>query len=348
VKELFQNFLNHIQRAQEKAIKQAEKIPPPIFHEFSYSAKPPKMIAIDGSNRWIWYNPDVNARIAIIRVAAVVYEYHPNSESLYKLVNHISKDIPVLITPTNDEMLNYDTEVKILHQEIKKALGKGPNARGILGQLRELEEYKLAEDMALEFSDSLIVMDGALTIVQVKQIEDAAKNLREACILNKNTLIGVSKRNTTRRLKSNLTDEALVKKLTQNDPRMLYTEIRDIPIGKQVYPSLGQTFLAKLHENPVKTFRVDIVPDKNTDISAIFSYLADYSMVDSFPGYPFPLVDAHNIAVLLRRVPEIYNHDLIEAGSNLGFNEEEIFQYLLSHENMERDPFHRHLDEVTR
>ena len=348
MKDQFQKFLKHIQRAQAKAIKQAEKIPPPIFHEFSYSTDPPRMIAIDGSNRWIWYNPDINARIAIIRVAAVVYEYHPKSEPLYELVDHTFRDIPVLITPTNDEMLNYDTEVKILHQEIKKALGKGPNARGILSQLRDLEEYRLAKKMASKYSDSLIVMDGALTYVQVKQIEDAAKDLRKTCEKNENTLIGVSKRNTTRRLKSNLTDEALVKKLSQNDPRMIFTEIRDVPVGKQVYPPLGQMFLAKLHEKPVKTFRVDIVPQKNTDIKTIFSYLANYSMVDTFPGYPFPLVDAHNIAALLRRVPELYNHAFIEAGVALGISEEEIFRFLLSHEYMERDPFHRHLDEVTR
>jgi hypothetical protein len=348
VKEQFAKFLNQIQRAQNRAIKQAEKNPPPTFYEFSYSDDPPKMVAIDGSNRWIWYNPDVNARIAIIRAAAVVYEYKSNFESKLKLIYHDFRDIPVLIAPNNAEMLNYDPEVKALHQEIKKALGRGPNARGILSQLRELEEYKLAEDLALKYDNSLIVMDGALTIIQVKQIEDAAKNLREACIDNKNTLIGVSKRNTTRRLKSNLTDEALVKRLTQNDPRMIYTEIRDIPKGKQVYPPLGLTFLAKLHTKPVKTFRVDIVPQNEEDIKTIFSYLADYSIVDSFPGYPFPLVDAHNIAALLRRVPDMYNHELVEAGANLGIGEEELFKYLLAHENMERDPFHRHLDDVTR
>ncbi len=329
-------------------MKQAEEMSPPIFHEFSYSNKPPKMIAIDGSNRWIWYNPDVNARIAIIRAAAVVYEYHFDSKPQLKLIDHKFRDTPVLIAPNNAEMLNYDLEIKKLHQEIKKALGRVPTARGILGQLRELEEYKLAEEMALEYFDSLVVMDGALTIIQVKQIEDAAKNLREACIDNRNTLIGVSKRNTTRRLKSNLTDEALIKRLTKNDPRMLYTEIRDVPKGKQVYPPLGQTFLAKLHEKPVKTFRIDIVPPKKETIKTIFSYLADYSMVDSFPGYPYPLVDAHSIAALLRRVPEMYNHELVETGAILRLSEEEIFQYLISHENMERDPFHRHLDEVTR
>ncbi|MFX0087686.1 MAG: DNA double-strand break repair nuclease NurA [Candidatus Hodarchaeota archaeon] len=344
----FEKFLNQIQKAENRAIKQAEKTRFPKFFEFSYSDDPPKMVAIDGSNRWIWYNTDMNARIAIIRASAVVYEYNSKYESKLNLVDHDFKDIPVLIAPNNADMLNYDPEVKSLHQDIKKALGRRPTARGILNQLRELEEYKFAEEMALKYDHSLIVMDGALTIIQVKQIEDAAKNLREACIDNQNTLIGVSKRNTTRRLRSNLTDEAVVKRLTQNDPRMVYTEVRDIPKGKQVYPPLGLTFLAKLHTKPVKTFRVDIVPQKEEKIRTIFSYLANYSIVDSFLGYPFPLVDAHNIAALLRRVPEMYNHELVDAGTGLGIEEEEIFKYLISHENIERDPFHRHLDEVTR
>ena len=343
----FQQFLKQIRIAQTQAIEQAEKHPSFSFQEFTYQEPPPRMVAIDGSNRWIWYNPDVNARIAIIRTVAVVYEYQAESKTL-KLLDHCHKDTPVLIAPNNLEMLNYDQEIKVLHQGIKKVLGRSPKAQGFLNQLRELEEYRLAERMALKFSNSLIVMDGALTIIQVKEIEDAARNLREACIENNNILIGVSKRNTTRRLGYNLTDEAVVKQMTINNPRMVYTEISDIPKGKQVFPPLGKTFLVKLHSKPVKSFRVDVVLQNNQEIEPILSHLAYYSMVDAFPGYPFPLVDAHNIAVLLRRVPDVYNHELVEAGIALGIGEEELFQYLLTHEKMERDPFHRHLDEVTR
>ena len=342
----FQQFLKQIQATQSQAIKEAEKNPSFSFREFTYQDIPPKMVAIDGSNRWIWYNPDVDARIAIIRAAVVVYEYAAQSNSLI-LVDQHHKDVPVLIAPNNLEMLNYDQEVKAFHQEIKNVLGIRPTAQGILSQLREFEEYKLAEDWALKYTDSLIVMDGALTIAQIKQIEDAAENLREACTENNNILIGVSKRNTTRRLSSNLTDEALVKRLTKNDSRMLYTEIREIPKGKQVYPPLGKTFLAKLHSKPIKSFRVDVVLQKQQKIETILSHLAYYSKVDSFPGYPFPLVDAHNIAALLRRVPDMYNHDLIEAATTLGI-EDELLQYLLTHEQLERDPFHRHLDDITR
>ncbi len=343
----FQQFLKQIRLVQAQAIKQAEKHPSFSFQEFSYQDDPPKMVAIDGSNRWIWFNPDVNARIAIIRTVAVVYEYKAQSKSL-KLLDHHHNDTTVLIAPNNLEMLNYDQEIKALHQEIKKVLGRRPTAQGILNQLRELEEYRLAEEMALKYTDSLIVMDGALTIIQVKQIENAARNLREACVDNNNTLIGVSKRNTTRRLGYNLTDEAVVKQVTINHPRMLYTEISDIPKGKQVFPSLGKTYIVKLHSKPVKSFRIDAVLQNNQQIETILSHLAYYSMADAFPGYPFPLVDAHNIAVLLRRVPDMYNHELVEAGMDLGIGEEDILKNLLTHEKMERDPFHRYLDEVTR
>ncbi|UCG03236.1 MAG: DNA double-strand break repair nuclease NurA [Candidatus Heimdallarchaeota archaeon] len=346
MRKYFRQFLKQIQATQKQAIREAEKNPSFSFQEFTYQDIPPKMVAIDGSNRWIWYNPDVDARIAIIRAAVVVYEYNAESNSL-KLVDQDNRDVPVLITPNNLEMLNYDQEVKTLHQEIKNVLGRRPTAQGILSHLRELEEYKLAEEWALDYSDTMIVMDGALTIAQIKPIEDAAGNLREACVENNNILIGVSKRNTTRRLSSDLTDEALVKRLTKDDPRMLYTEIREIPKGKQVYPPLGKTFLAKLHSKPIKSFRVDVVLQKQQKIETILSHLAYYSKVDSFPGYPFPLVDAHNIAALLRRVPDMYNHDLIEVATTLGI-EDELLQYLLTHERLERDPFHRHLDDITR
>ncbi|MFX0122425.1 MAG: DNA double-strand break repair nuclease NurA [Candidatus Hodarchaeota archaeon] len=346
MKKHFRQFLKQIQVTQRQAIKKAEKDSSFSFREFTYQDIPPKMVAIDGSNRWIWYNPDVDARIAIIRAAVVVYEYHAESDSL-RLVAQDNRDVPVLIAPNNLEILNYDQEVKALHQEIKNVLGRRPTAQGILSHLREFEEYKLAEEWALEYSDAMIVLDGALTIAQIKPIEDAAGNLREACVENNNILIGVSKRNTTRRLSSDLTDEALVKRLTKNDRRMLYTEIREIPKGKQVYPPLGKTFLAKLHSKPIKSFRVDVVLQKHQKIDTILSHVAYYSKVDSIPGYPFPLVDAHNIAALLRRVPDMYNHDLIEAATTLGI-EDELLQYLLTHEKLERDPFHRHLDDITR
>ncbi|MFW9780470.1 MAG: hypothetical protein ACFFE8_16635, partial [Candidatus Heimdallarchaeota archaeon] len=75
---------------------------------------------------------------------------------------------------------------------------------------------------------------------------------------------------------------------------------------------------------------------------------AYYSKVDSIPGYPFPLVDAHNIATLLRRVPEMYNDELVEVGFQLGVDEETLFKNLITYENMTIDPFHRHLDTITR
>jgi hypothetical protein len=347
VKKSFQQFLKQIQLTERQALTQAKKNPLISFKEYTYQGAPPKMIAIDGSNRWIWYNPDVNARIAIIRVAAVVYDYDIDSNAL-KLVSQFHEDTSVLIAPDNLEILNYDQDAKALHLEIKKALGRRPTAQRILSHLRELEEYKQAESLALEHSESLVVLDGALTFVQVKQIEDAAKNLLEACIDNNNTLIGVSKRNTTRRLNSQLTDEAVIKQLTKNDPRMLYTEIKEVPKGKQVYPPLGQTFLVKLHSKPIKAFRIDVVINKKQPIESILSHLAYFSRVNTCPGYPFPLVDAHNIAALLRRVPDMYNHELVEAGTELGIGEEKLIQNMLTHENMEGDPFHRHLDEITR
>jgi len=43
----------------------------------------------------------------------------------------------------------------------------------------------------------------------------------------------------------------------------------------------------------------------------------------------------------------MYNHELVEAATTLGI-EDELLQYLIIHERIERDPFHRHLDDITR
>jgi len=350
VKHKFHQYLKQIQRVQTRAVKKLEKNPPIKLEVFNYLTEPPKMIAIDGSNRWIWNNPDVNARIAIVRVAHVVYEYIDDSNSHLNLITQDCTDFAELVAPDNPEIHNYDQSIKKLHEGLNQVLGvktKKPEPRSILGLLRSLREFETADDLAWKNHNSIIVMDGALTYVQIQEFEQVINSLKDACKKNNNVLVGVSKRNTTRRLGLPITDETALREMTQNNNNMIYAEVPFVPEKKQVFPPLGKTFLAKLHPTPVKTFRVDVYNQTNISYEEIFSHLAYYSKVDTIPGYPFPLVDAHNIAVLLRRIPDMYNHELVEEGLKMGIDEETLFQYLLMSEKMERDPFHRYLDDIT-
>ena len=348
MKKDFVTFLKQIKNTQNRAIRQAEKAGLDGLKDFDYLDTPPRMIAIDGSNRWIWNNPDINARIAILRTAYVVYEYQKSFSPQIRLINQNSKDETKLVAPGSPEIHNYDQETQKLHTELKGIISPRSSMEQTVSILRSLQEFQMAEKLADEYSNSLIVMDGALTYVQIKKFENTISNISRSCRTNNNILIGVSKRNTTRRLKSELTDEAIMREIAKNENKMVYMEIPGIDKSKQKFPTLGTTFLAKLHATPVKTFRVDVVLPPDQKIETIMSHLAYYSQVDSFPGYPFPLVDAHTIAAILRRVPDMYNHDLIEAGLSVGLSEEDLFKYMISHENLEKDPFHRHLDEVTR
>jgi hypothetical protein len=348
VKQSFEQYLKIIKKTQKRAIQQAKKFSEIKLRGFGYQDLPPTMIAIDGSNRWIWNNPDINARIAIIRTAYVKYEYNQQISSKIQLLAQDSRDDAILIAPSNTEILSYDIESQELHTGIQKIIGRKNPMIETLSLLRSLFEFKLAEDLALEHANSLIVMDGALTYVQLKEFELTIENIRKACKQNNNLLIGVSKRNTTRRLRSEMVDESFMREMASNSVGMVYTELPPVREPRQKFPPLGRTFLVKLHSNPIKTFRVDIDIVDNIDPEPILSHLAYYSQVDSYLGYPFPLVDAHTVAVLLRRVPDMYNHELIEAGLELGFSEEEILDYMITHENLEHDPFHRYLDETTR
>jgi hypothetical protein len=348
VKKSFQNFLKQIQKTQRRAIKQVEGEQFVKLQEFDYKENPPKMIAIDGSNRWIWNNPDINARIAIIRTANVVYEFKKESTPPIHILTQGSTDEAVLIAPDTPNIHTYNQEVQRLHIEIQRIIGRKNPINETLSLLRSLYEFRMAENLACENSDSMIVMDGALTYVQIKDFEDTVRNILKACKKNNNILVGVSKRNITRWLGSELTDEAVMREIARNDHKMMYMEIPTIPKSQQKFPSIGMTFLAKLHAKPVKTFRVDIFNPLNISIETVMSHLAYYSQINTFPGYPFPLVDAHTIAALLRRVPDIYNHELIEAGVQLGFSEDELLKYMITNESIESDPFHRYLDEATR
>ncbi len=348
MKKSFETFLKQIKKTQTRAIRKAERVGLEELKEFDYREIPPRMIAIDGSNRWIWNNPDINARIAILRTAHVVYEYQKEPNPQLHLIAQDSKDETILVAPGSPDIHNYNQEIKKLNTELQKIISHRNSMEQTVSILRSLQEFQIAEELADTHSNSLIVMDGALTYVQVKEFENTIQNILRSCKLKNNILIGVSKRNTTRRLKSELTDEAIMREIAKNQNKMVYMEIPEIEKSQQKFPALGKTYLAKLHATPVKTFRVDVVLPSDQEIETVMSHLAYYSQVDSFPGYPFPLVDAHTIAALLRRVPDMYNHDLIEAGLSVGLSEEDIFKYMISHENLEKDPFHRHLDEVTR
>ncbi|MHA1933585.1 MAG: DNA double-strand break repair nuclease NurA [Promethearchaeota archaeon] len=334
--------------AQNRAIQQVEKVGLEGLKTFDYGEDPPRMIAIDGSNRWIWNNPDINARIAILRSAYVVYEYKRDSSPQIQLITQNSRDDTMPVAPGIPDIHEYNQELKKVVSEFRGIVSQRNPMEQTLSILRSLQEFQMTEELAKEYSDSLLVMDGALTYVQIKEFEDTVQNILRYCKSNNNILVGISKRNTTRRLKSELTDEAIMREIAKKQDKMVYMKIPGIEQSKQKFPTLGTTYLAKLHATPVKTFRVDVVLPSSQEIESLMSHLAYYSQVDSFPGYPFPLVDAHTIAVLLRRVPDMYNHDLIEAGLSIGLSEEEIFKYMISHENLEKDPFHRHLDEVTR
>lgn len=352
MKETFGQYLNQIQRVQRRTNLKIEKATFPDPQIFNYQDPPPPMIAIDGSNRWIWIDPDLNIRIAIIRTVAVKYEYLENLEQPLQLINQKCYDSAVLIAPDNIDIYSYDPDLKTLHTDIKSLLvgksGRAPKPQNILSLIRSLREFETALDMSQSNTDSLIVMDGALTYVPIKQFEGTIYSLRESCKQNKNSLIGVSKRNITRRFKQDITDEAVFHIRTKNIKGMSFVEIPPIPVQDLKFPTVGKTYLAKLHEKPSKSFRVDIdIPDSN-NVGQYFSHLAYYSKVAAIPGYPFPLVDAHNIAILLRRIPDMYNHELIEEGLKLGMDEEIILKNLIINERMELDPFHRHLDEITR
>jgi hypothetical protein len=318
VKSSFQHFLKLINKTQKRAEQRIAKLREEDIHIFDYQDDPPQIIAIDGSNRWIWNNPDLNARIALVRTAYVVYQYQSEIDPPLNLITQHSRDETCLIERERSLINTYDNELLTFSDEVQRIISRTNPLTETLSLMRSLLEFKMVEDLAQQFSDSLIVMDGALSYVQLKEFENTIVNIRKYCKANKNTLIGVSKRNITKRLKFELTDEAVLRIASKNRDEMLYLEFVDIDI------------------------------QENEPIEPILSHLAYYSKVNTFPGYPFPLVDAHSIAALLRRVPDMYNNDLIEAGLEEGYSEEEIFQYLITSENLEKDPFHRYLDDTTR
>jgi len=198
VKKSFHNFLKQIQNTQRRAIQQVDEKKIVQLQEFEYLDNPPKMIAIDGSNRWIWNNPSINARIAVIRTAYVTYDFKKGTTHPIQIIDQGSRDEAVLIAPDNPKIHTYDQDIQKLHSEIRGIIGRRNPINEILSLLRSLAEFKMTAKLADENTDSMIVMDGALTYVQIKEFENTIRNILRNCKKNRNILAGVSKRNTTR------------------------------------------------------------------------------------------------------------------------------------------------------
>jgi hypothetical protein len=216
---------------------------------------------------------------------------------------------------------------------------KAEAPKRMAGYARILREFQLANSIARNTKGSIILMDGTLTTPPIPSINRVAEETVKYCNENQNALVGVSKDSNANLFGSVATDEELLRTIDRRE--LLYVlppEPRRTSIGPR-----GDIFYVKLHADAPKWFRMDIV-SPNLESEELFGSVAQFARNQLCPGYPFPLAEAHTVAVELRKYPKLYDDLLFKTGQERGFSFDEIAWGRTNIEGRRIDAFHAYLD----
>jgi hypothetical protein len=305
--------------------------------------KPLPFIAVDGSQTWLWSPIGMNIWLMLYRFGIVEYELVNNQ---YKLINKEMIDEVDLIS-TLEEVVSTQSEIyqKLYEYVLENARGREHDV--IAGSIMRLHERKIAFECAKKNQNVVIAIDGAfvsaftedlLSSMEVPLITD----LIEVCEENNNILIGVSKDSRTRFLTKNITDESVLSYATLGESKRFY-----IKIERKKTELLGDTYFVKLHPDAPKWFRIDLGTRRDNP-EEVFQIIAQYARSQILLGYPFPLTEAHKVAVTIRQFRNIYEQLLFDIGPICGFNSGEILRGFTTMTGRRKGEFHESLDFISK
>jgi hypothetical protein len=299
------------------------------------------MTAVDGTSRFFWRYPPAWTSIGFTRAAAVDYtieKVQNGHEELLKIDHCLTEDRIQVICTT-------ETFAKTLSKDHRELFSlSGGNENIMLGDYMRLHELEHAKNIASTRENHLIVLDGALNVKSSNLFIGAMDELLKVCKDNNHVLVGISKESNIPVSSSSFIHEDYLNKITRSLEGLHYFRAPDRPSTK--FRQIGSVFYARLHEKAVKWFRIDIAFPKN--VETILGNLADYARTNFIPGYPYPLVDAHELAVSLRQVPEIYEQLFIKKASEMDFNPISLFNGFTNMDGRHAGAFHELLDKIAR
>lgn len=302
-------------------------------------------IAIDGSQTWLWSPLGMNIWTMLNRIGLVHYSIQDNQ---YHLIHKELVDNVELIS-TLEEVVAHQS---IVHQKLYEYVITDEKNRGrehdvIAGRLMRFLEHEVALNYAKHHENVVIALDGALLAFFSKEFLASANTtsiieLIEVCEANNNILIGISKDSKTHYLSDYLTDEFLLFYTTLGSSARFYLKME-----KSIQNALGDIYFVKLHPLAQKWFRIDLGTMKDAPEEA-FQIVAQYARDQMALGYPFPLTEAHKLAVTVRQYRNLYEQLLFDIGPLYGFDPTEILRGFTNMEGHRRNIFHEHLDFISK
>jgi len=294
---------------------------------------PADLVAVDGSYTFV-YNLG-SMWLAVARAAAIPYTlneggFHPRPPVIV--------DRAIVVSVWEDVVAKQDE----LHRKLFEATQhREDQQKEMVNEFRKQIEGELALKVAREHKGVVIALDGSLMAVpkELDHLEDVVA----ACEANRNILIGVSKDSMLHAFGRSLPDEQYLAAVNGmgyvRAPKAFEEQKRDI-----LY---GDVYFARLHPQAPKWFRVDIGTFRD-DPDFVFSHLAAHSKSGLSLGYPFALIEAHRLAVLIRQHREFLEDEILKECARLGMTVGEVAAGLTQMEGRRHGAFHDYLDQIAR
>ncbi len=318
-------------------------IPPeavPELHPFHPADPPRDMVAVDGSYAFLlnlssWW-------LALISVGLLRYRF--DGAKFQRLDVRLMQRM--LGLSTFAEFVEKQDELhRSLFEFTRGAQENQP--RDMVNEYRRLIEGQLAINFADDFEGGIIAMDGTLS--EFPKQFTFMKRLVEVCKKREHVLVGVSKDSQLHTFGQILTDEDFLARCDSGLPHDAPAFARAPKESEVAREGLlhGDIYYARLHPQGRKWFRVDVGTFRD-EPEYVFGQLAPYARSLVSVGYPWPLIEAHRMAVTVRQLKPIYQEAVMKAALRMGIDVRTVLDGLTEVEGRKRSAFHEYLDKVAR
>jgi len=318
-------------------------IPPdavPEFHGFRPKEPPRDMVAIDGSYSFLlnlssWW-------LALLSVGLLRYAF---DGARFRKKDWRLTQRMIGISTFEEFVAKQDDLHRSLFDFTRGAKENQP--RDMVNEYRRWLEGQLAINFADDVEDAVVAVDGTLSEFP-KQFTFMGR-LVDVCRRRGHVLVGISKDSQLHTFGHVLTDEDFLLRCQGRLPKGGVAYVRAPKESEAAREGLlhGDIYYARLHPQARKWFRVDVGTFRD-DPDFVFGQLAPYARSLVSVGYPWPLIEAHRMAVTVRQLKPLYQEAVLKMAIRMGMDVRAVLDGLTEIEGRKRSAFHEYLDKVAR
>ncbi len=339
------SYVDDMRRELELLVKHHRDVPlppeeVPEFRTFRCAETAKDMIAVDGSYSFLlnlssWW-------LALISVGLLRYAFDGTAfrRKDWRLVQRM-----VGVSTFAEFVASQDELHRSLFEFTKERREEQP--RDMVNEYRRLIEGQTAINFADDLEDCIVAVDGTLS--EFPKQFSVMQRLVEVCEKRGHLLVGISKDSQLHAFGHVLTDEELMARCQDRLPHDALAYARAPKAAETEKEGLlyGDIYYARLHPRARKWFRVDLGTFRDRPDEA-FGQLSSFGKSLVSVGYPWPLIEAHRMAVTVRQLKPVYQESVMKMALRMGLDVRTILDGLTQVEGRKRSAFHEYLDKVAR